>query len=260
MENKKIIHLYKLEIPKADLERLSVDEVAFIATMAFAVDELSVFQKLLIQTFNARPSDDDMSGMYQTQQNCLLRVLIAKSFETLKIVENFKRTMVRKSKSDRLQVLTQFEEDLANFQHGELYLLAKDIRNHSVSHYIPPEVSKNLQDMGSYPQFSAFLHENSGNSYHPFGEEAAFLARIGRHFREAGRDKWSVEDFRDLTDWTLSVSSLNTKIFQRYLLWLHKEFFPDWRLTPLKPYLEQSQYAKADEAILPIFLAADQLR
>lgn len=260
MENKKIIHLYKLEIPKADLERLSVDEVAFIATMAFAVDELSVFQKLLIQTFNARPSDDDMLGMDQTQQNCLLRVLIAKSFETLKIVENFKRIMVRRSKSDRLQILAQFDKDLANFQHNKLYQLAKNIRDYSVSHYIPSEVSKNLQNMESYPQFSAFLHKNSGNSYHPLGEEAVFLARIGRHFREAGRDKWSVEDIRALTDWTIAVSKLNTKTFQRYLLWLHKEFFPDWRLTPVKAYLEQSQYAKADEAILPIFLAADQLR
>lgn len=259
MENKYIIHFAKLEVPQSDLDKLSVDEVAFIATMAFAVDELSVFNRLLLQTFNGKPSSDEMLGVYQTQQNALFRVLISKTFEALKIVESFKQKLQRGGISHRFEGLTEYEEILQDLKLDERCKLAKNIRDHSTNHYLPSVVASNLASMDSYPKFNAFIHKNSGNSYHPFGEEAVFLARMGRHFKEAGRDTWSIKDFRGLIDWTIEVSSVMMKIFQNYLLWLHKKEFPQWRLAPISPYLEPEFYARADEVDLPIFIATDHL-
>ena len=201
-----------------------------------------------------------MLGVYQTQQNALLRVLIAKTFEALNIVEDFKKKLQRDGHENRFEKLSEFENELKALKEDANWSLAKSIRDHSTSHYFPTVVAANLSSMQKYPDFHAYLHKNTSNFYHPFGEEAVFLARIGRHFKELGRDSWTLEDLRSLIDWTLDVSRLTMKVFQRYFLWLHKSQFPEWRLAAVKPYLEPQLHARANETNLPVFIATEHLR
>ncbi|WP_419738477.1 hypothetical protein [Ruegeria sp.] len=257
MTNELTIKLSKLEVPKEDLEKMPASELAFLSTLAFAIDEISVFLKLIIQTFKPRPSSEEFLAAYQIQQNTLMRVLNAKCFEALKIVEQYKKQIEREGDSSRLEKLSELMVELDELAKREEYELAKDIRDHSTNHYLSSETKKNVAHLSSRSTFTAYLHENLGNSFHPFGEEYVFLARIGRHFSEKGDASYSVDDIKKWIDWGLAVGDQITKIFQRYLLWLYSEKFPHWRLEPLLLYLENELVGKIGISNLPIILSAD---
>ena len=258
MGKKYIIHFYEFSIPKADIEAMPSTEVAFLGTLAFAVDEIVTFEKLLVQSFNHRPSADELLGLYQVQQNVLMRSLNAKIFEALKVLKDYKELAERESASDRAEKVAHYLGQLETFLSGETYDLARTIRNHATNHYVTSETKKNLKNLSDKAKFVAYVHKNSGNSYYPFGEETVFLARIGRHFSEHGRDTYAIEDLKKWIDWGLGASKIITRSLQDYLLWLHKEKYPNWKLRKISPYLEEELWGEVHTASIPIILDADE--
>lgn len=253
-----IVHLYEFEIPKSDIERMSENELAFLSTLAFCVDEIAVFTKLLVQTFHVRPRYDELLSHYQIQQNVLMRSLNAKSFEGFKILRGYKKLLEREGgQQDRLAKIDGYLVELQDLEADPAFELAQSIRDHATNHYIPSETNKNLKNISKRSRFLAYIHETSGNSRYPFGEECVFLARIGRYYSDAGKDSYTMDDVGAWIDWGIKSSRFLSKTLQDYLKWLQDEHFPNWYVTVKKPWLEACLYSEIDEAHLPIILGTE---
>lgn len=257
MENKKIMHYGELIIPKSDLDKLGKEELAFLSTLAFAIDEISVFQKLTTHSMGAMPNDDSLKAMYQIQQNAITRVLCSKVFEAIRIFDDGVKLLCRNGHIDSVEQLKKSVKKIEKLKGDKSYALAKTIRDHSTNHYISSETVKNIEHAPDNAPMRAMLHKNQGNSFYPFGEEYVFLGRINRHFMEEREAAEILQEVRAWIDWSMKASNLLSKIFSGYLIWLHKERFPDWALRKKTPYLETHLFSEIGDYSLPICFSTD---
>ncbi|KCV81939.1 hypothetical protein ATO10_08838 [Actibacterium atlanticum] len=254
------MHLYELSIPKADIEKLDETEWAFIATLAFAMDEISVFQKLLVHAKAQKPEAEELRIAHAIQENTITRALCAKIFEAVKLFDQYQRLADRNGLSDVRNKLVEFSESFDELKADPIYSLAKDIRDHATNHYLPSETKKNLEHVSDKAITKAFLHRNIGNSFYPLGEEFVFLGRIGRHYAEEYDRPHTMEDVRKWVEWALAASKVLTHFFTDYLVWVQRERFPEWALKPTKPYLEPELYGELGETPLKLFFEASRLK
>ena len=252
MENKRIVHLYEFALSQSDLEKLSDDEVAFLATLGFAIDEISIFQKLVVQAFSKKPKDTVLLNLNGIQVNTVTRSLCAKLFEALRIFENYRKMVDRSGDTKTKEKLDEYERELTEFKRDPNYDLAKTIRDHSTNHYLPSETKKNIKHVPARARFVAYLHENQGNSFYPFGEEYVFFGRIGRYFSDEKKSGFAIDDIQNWIAWSLQISRWLNRMLSGYILWIHKERFPDLALKKKTPYLEMDFFAELGEKPLPL--------
>lgn len=257
MENQRIVHLYELAISQSDLKKIDENELAFISTLAFAIDEISIFQKLTVQSFTMKPNSDELKYLHQIQENVITRVLCSKVFEGIKVFEHYVKLVERSGDAAKREKLGEYEKELHELKEVRSYDLAKVIRDHSTNHYITSETKENIRFVPDKVRLLSYLHKNRGNSFYPFGEEYVFLARIGRHYSKRHEREFSLDDIREWVDWNVAASDWLSKMFADYLIWMHRERFPEWVLRPRKPYLEMELFAELDEHPLPLIFSAE---
>lgn len=256
-DNKRIVHLAELSVSKTDVEKLEKDELAFLATLAFAIDEISVFQKLAVQASTTKPKDNDLRILHQIQENAITRVLCSKVVEAIGLFDGFAKVLERKEESNSKEKLDEFLAELAELKADKSFLLARTIRNHSTNHYLPSVTKANIEHVSARSTFKAYLHQNQGNSFYPFGEEYVFLGRIARYYKEETEEDFTIQGIRDWMDWSLKVSSWLSATFSKYLIWLHNERYPDWLLTKKTPYLEMPLFVELGEHPLPLIFSTE---
>ena len=255
MKNMKIIHLGELILSREDLEKMPDEELAFLATLCFAVDEIGVFERLLVQTLGSRPKSEELQNAYAIQQLTLMRVLNAKVFEAFNILEQYKRMLKRSKQAESLKFLESYDSAWSVLRDSELYKVAKEIRDKSTNHYLPSETLKNLPYYPEVLRPKIYFHGSSGNSFHPIGEELVFIAKFSRELGgyenvQGGLDKW--------IEWGIESGRFIKKLQQEYLLWLYKNSFPNWRLRKKTPYLEPEFVGFHKKSVLPVFLEDQQ--
>ncbi|UYV38555.1 hypothetical protein N4R57_05675 [Rhodobacteraceae bacterium D3-12] len=254
MENRKIFHIGELAINANDKNKIPDEELAFIATLSFAVDEAAVFKKLLIQTFTDKPKDDDSIQLFMINQFTIMRALNAKIFESLRIFEDYKTILTRSVQKDRADFLSRFDSEYQKIVNDKAYELARTIRNNSTNHYLQSITRSNLPHVSENSVLKMYLHKSVGNSFHPLGEEYVFIAGVARE--HGGRNE-VISALEGWIDWGIMASKLVTRLHQDYLVWLHKSHFPEWKLRKKTPYLDEKFVKKIGTATLPLVLLED---
>ncbi len=258
MKNMRIIHLAKLKMSKSDLAKIDKRELAFLSTIAFAIDEISVIQKLYAQSISLQPRNEELLLMSAIQQNTIARVLSSKLYEAIGLFDKYQVTLKRKGDQEAVEALASHQAALVGIKKLPGYPMAKFIRDHVTNHYLHQETEKNIEYVSEKAQYVAFLHEMQGNSYYPFGEEVVFLGRVGRYFYEEYERTFNASDINHWYDWIKEASKWFTKMFYSYVIWLYRTRFPDWMLVPTKPYLDYELFGELGHSPLPIFFAADR--
>lgn len=138
-----------------------------------------------------------------------MRSLNARIFEAIKLLQDYKKIIRREGDTDRIAKFDEYAATIGELEKDPSYLLAKTIRDYATNHYLPSK--KNIPHVSERAKFVAYLHENSGNSYYPFGEEFVFLALIGRYFDKHGQSEYSMKDLRNWIDWGLKASRFISK-------------------------------------------------
>lgn len=251
VENMKIVHLGELVLTQEHIGHLSDEEVSFIATLCFAVDEISVFERLLVQTMNGLPRSEEMLQLHTMQQLTIMRVMNAKVLEALKIFNQYKTMLERSGKKRQLDFLRQYNEEVEKIRTHPAFETAQEIRNTSTNHYTPSETKKNLKFHTKNQDLKMYFHENNGNSFHPIGEDLVFIAKLAR---EMGSREKVADGLDGWIGWGLKASKFLKKAQQEYLIWLATESVPNWRLTKKTPYLEAKFSGVLGETTLPLYL------
>ena len=256
----KIIHLDEFEIPRSDFEKLPPYVRASLATLAYAVDEINVFKRLVVQANTNPPEDLTLRLQHVTQLNSLTRVMSAKIFEAVAVYEDSSKKAKRASDEELSKFFNQQHKGWKELKKSRYYVLAKLIRDKATNHYLVSETEQNLEFLGEQYLATFYLSKINGNSFHPMGEEIAFIGRLSRAYKEEFDSEFNPSELYNWIEWCMSASKWMTSFFQNYVLWIHKNRFPEWRLRPRKPYLEEELFFEIGEKPLPIFFSVEKYK
>jgi len=253
MENKKIVFLHELKFTDRDIEKIGKDTYAFIATFAYAIDEISVFLKLVIQSYGDKPKDEALLQMFAIQQNTIIRVLSAKLVETIKLYGDYEKHLGETGKSAYLNALQPHTEALEAIIRAPSFKVSQRLRNKATNHYNFKESLKNLDgSVSPNASKSIFLHLSQGNSFAPLGEEVVFLGRFWRYFKEETRLEVNMDRAHEWIEWNQSAAKWAIKTFNAFIIWLHHNEFPEQYGTKAEHYLEPELFGELGINRLPI--------
>ncbi len=253
----KIVHLAELRFSDSDIEVIGEDTYAFIATFAYAIDEIAVFHKLLIQAMGPHPKDDTLLQLYAIQQNTITRVLSAKIIEVIKLFGEYKSYLKTENDERKLSALSPSIKKLHMITSSPSFKVSQRMRNKVTNHYVFEESKKNLQrGLSPNASRSLFLHEKQGNSFSPMGEEVVFLGRFWRYFDEETRLEGNLDRVHEWTAWNQDAAKWAIKTFNQFIIWIHANELPDKYLLPSHHYLEMSLHSEFDESPLPIIFGS----
>ena len=253
MENKKIVFLHELKFTDCDIEQIGKDTYAFIATFAYAINEISVFLKLVIQSHGIEPKDQALLQMFAIQQNTLTRVLSAKLVETIKLFGDYKRHLKNKGKEKYLNALQPSIEALKPIIRSPSYEVSRRLRNKVTNHYTFKDSLQNMDgSVSPNASKSIFLHLQQGNSFAPLGEEVVFLGRLWRYFEEETKLKPHIDRVHEWIDWNQLAAKWAIKTFNSFIIWLHHNEFPEKIGGRAEHYLEIDLVGKVGGNRLPI--------
>ncbi|MBL1435893.1 MAG: hypothetical protein COB08_006810 [Rhodobacteraceae bacterium] len=253
MKNKKIVFLHELKFTDHDIEEIGRDTYAFIATFAYAIDEISVFLKLVIQSHGNKPNDETLLQMFAIQQNTITRVLSAKLVETIKLFGDYERHLKKEGKEKYLNALQPSVEALKLITRSPSFNVSRRLRNKVTNHYLFKDSLQNMDgSVSSNASKSIFLHLSQGNSFAPLGEEVVFLGRFWRYFEEETKLKPNMDRIHEWIDWNQSAAKWAIKTFNAFIIWLHHNEFPEKYGQRTIHYLEPELYGELGINRLPI--------
>jgi len=253
MENRKIVFLHELKFTDRDIEKIGKDTFAFITTFAFAVDEISVFSKLLIQSVGNRPNDEVLLQLYAIQHNAITRVLSAKVFETIKLFGKYQRYLEKHSDGQKLEALEDSRKSLEVLTRSPSHKLSKRLRDQITNHFDFDASRENLNGhVSQNASKSIFLNKFQGNSFSPLGEEVVFKGGVWRYIKEDTRTEVDAKRLREWTDWNQQAAGWAIKAFNGFILWILETEFPEKNLERKAHYLEPELFGDMKTSKLPI--------
>lgn len=237
MKNAKIVTLYEYTITKNEWETLPTDYQAALATLCFAINEISIFSFLYGASVD-RPKDEIVLKKSLILSNTMLRTLSAKVFEAISGFRNLKKTIEKRAHDDGIliKILENMDDKLSSLTSDEAFETAKLVRDKACNHYLPQEVEKRLKYISQGADRSLVLEEKLGDSFFPIGEEGVFFAIF--NYQAAKRGTTPEIIMKEWQDWSVSASALSIDLFNDVALAMIKQFFPEKSATQRKPYVE----------------------
>ena len=188
-------------------------EFSLFSLIAYAVNELNFLHLLLIQQNAVTPADRRFLEFSAFQRFFVVRLLIAKNFETLKLMDKLFKVVEGQGQAvilDRIGEKRKVIEELFNRPERGL---AEHIRNKLTFHYDYDHARETLKDRDKLPIATAFLREEDGNCLFYFGEAWVFHQSMKNYIRESkGRDPM-VEDEVALANWSIETSKVLREVF-----------------------------------------------
>ncbi len=246
----RILSYGELSFSKAELNRLGSETTALLSAMAYALNEINTFQRLFVASKRPETNDESMRAMFAIEKHTLARALNAKVFEALKQFSDYRRKLVRKNADATLKLFDECMTELTSLKCEDGYKVSNFIRNKFSNHYVPSEVEANLAYVSERANQSMFHHEMVGNSFYPLGEDYVFVAGVNRWAEENGVDSPMVID--DWMDWSVRASGAVSNSFQKLLIKIVQEHFPEKALRETKPYLDSEYCVSLGNAFLPL--------
>ncbi len=253
MTSKAIEHFFEYPINWARIQQLPEDQQAAIAVLSYAVSEANALSRLYIFNSHNMIDEEAIDCATSIQRFLLLRIWSAKLFE----VEEFLKLGGTKKESkdeDLLELATDALENFSKLRSTEAYPIVRNIRHEATNHYSFKAAKDNLKHVSKNANCSMYLHELSGNSFYPMGEEVMFIGRINRHGASLATKEQKSEQLESWMNWNLGAN--------RWLAQTHYSFInrliiePDGRKPAQKRsyWIPPEMAGSREERMAPIFL------
>ena len=127
------IELVEIEFTAAELRQLPEHELRFLVSSGLATNDLTVFARLLLMHSHSRSDSELASKMATANILILQRHLIAKVFEFVKTIFDFKKIIERRQFAEVDGSIFEIARAIGD---SEQFKIARHIRTHLTNHYL----------------------------------------------------------------------------------------------------------------------------
>jgi hypothetical protein len=225
MSKYQVFEFGELRFTKDELKASDQSIFSLIVGSSVAANDVAVLQRLAI-FHGHRKTDSDLVKTYIGVNSLILfRLLSAKVYEYLHFIDGFARKLRRRKDNAFVDFLSMADE-LLKMREDREYALTKELRDNITHHYHGATDVINLETFDSDHQFSMFLHNASGNSLSPLGEDIGTFGIL--------RSKGDGTDAKLFIDWTIKASGEIISFQHRSMVSILNKFFPKKKLVMRK--------------------------
>jgi hypothetical protein len=250
-----IEYLTEIKITWSELKLMPAEQRAFFALICMALNDIITFSRLVVLA-NWKPGrEENIDVIAAIQKNSLLRVWSAKLFELSEAIENIEKKKKLLDKPLK-EFILKHRALYADISELPGYFLARAIRNQASSHYGFSDIVRSLDHVGDLAKCGYLLHEATGNSCYPLGEEVAFVGQLNRHMSGTQRFANKTTGIEEWMDWNVKA----TRIANNLIADFNREFVKPilkadrQRLQRRAYWLDHRMVGQYGETMLPIFM------
>lgn len=152
-------------------------------------------------------------------------MLSAKIYEYICFIDGYAKSL-RRNKNHALSKFLEKANEFLAIKGDPEFVIAKELRDNITHHYHGATDIRNLKVFPDSKEFSMFLHQSSGNSLSPLGEEIGTFGILKSRNAEIDSDKF--------VSWTAKTSGLITRFQQESMILILDHFFPEKRIVTRK--------------------------
>ena len=131
-----VVEFFEVTFTKAELLSLPRSHFGFLVASNVAANDLAIFQRMMVQ-FSHDASTSDLINQYNsTNYLVLLRNLSAKIIEFVNLIDDFRTTVMRKTKLSTDPFVSKAGEVSDQIKAGSSYALARRLRDGITNHYL----------------------------------------------------------------------------------------------------------------------------
>lgn len=252
------LELYKVEFTADEIRNLPSVHRSFFMGTCLAINEISMFQKMLIMGHNSLQNANSSKHtpfreMALAQILTIERNLAAKLIEYLNLLDDFRKKCNRMKIADMSEFLSRIDLVSNQIRSGAEYQLAKWFRNSVTSHYLMSEFESLIEnsDLGTDEALHPiYLHTRDANSSYLLGEQL-LIAK----FLEDGEN--AVDRRERFRAWVLETSSQLMEFHHMFCIQLLEKHLPAKKFETLRLDSEHRLVGELRETCLPILWALD---
>lgn len=230
----------EMRFKKSDLDKVPEEFAFFILASCVAANDLAVFQRLMILTAMEDSEEKAITLIAKAQHSVVIRNLISKIVEFIKIFSDFCTKIGRSRKFKTAVNLTPIEDLLSELRDRSEYKTAANIRSNMTNHYIGSELLKSAAQFPDHHEFIGLIHNNNGNTSYVFGEEIGYFGAL-----RSSNDAPIESD--QLISWSLEASSRLIRTQQHLLSDIFRAFLPSTVYTAMQVQAESRFVSNFDE-------------
>lgn len=238
----------ELRFSKKELIELEKPVFSFIVGSSIASNDVVILQRLAILHAPERSTSEVINAYKTINYLVIIRILAGKVYEYIRFVEGFVRNLKRNQNS-KLNEFVMLAENFLLAKNDPEFSAARDLRDNITHHYHGAADLKNLSAFAEGHEFSLFLHETTGNSISPLGEDIGTFGLLNSR-----SDKIALDS---LVDWIIKTSGQISSFQQQTLILIIERFFPQKKLNMRKVPVE-SHLVGVHEDAAPIFFTLNK--
>jgi hypothetical protein len=244
----RLIDFAELQFTGADLKRLPRVHAGFLVASSLAVSEISVLLRLTLLAANAYKHVGREDAVRRLSVVDLLvseRLLSAKLFEYLKLVDDYLKKADRKEKEAGRRLVGEAVTSVLLLREAGGFHMAEWLRNNLTNHILVSEIERFLDDIPDARVFPSFLNEKEGNSRYAIGEEVAMAGKLNQQ----GEPLAILEEWRD---WMHDACTKVFELHSEFMIHVIEEFFPEKRLRRKRVVVPDELIGELDKSCTPI--------
>lgn len=252
-ENKALIKLIEYRFTKDEFDELHEDIRAGLAITCYAASEVNSLMKLYIFANHKFINDGIVDLANYLQRNVILRTWSAKLFEFSEFITLSQK--FNKTKNEQLQAIclgATKSFDILRSRNG--YETARFLRHEAANHYSLQAARKNLDYVSINAKLSFYLHEMTGNSFYPMGEEVMFIGRMNRGSKHIITKEEKIAFHKDWYDWNIAATKWLDQVQSEFVKKIIIQKFPDRFAQEMTVYLPLEMVGESKDTLTPVFL------
>lgn len=172
----KLFDFAEVRLSKVYLKSLPKRHLNFIVSASLAGNDISVLSKILIGYRNIDSDGRQLAEIRAVNHWTVRRILAAKVFEFTKLFERYGKALRRSKLAEDISYADEIYTFVDKWKSAKEFEFVKKIRDSATNHYFVDECEEGLARYKDATRFGLLLHNQSGNSYYPIGEEIAHLS------------------------------------------------------------------------------------
>ncbi|MBB3018598.1 hypothetical protein FHR70_001652 [Microvirga lupini] len=248
MSGVQVFEFGELRFTKSELQSVDRRIFSLIVGSSVAANDVAVLQRLAL-FHGHHPSDSEVLKTFIGVNSLILfRMLSAKIYEYIHFIDGH-ATKLRRNPSAKLNRFLVRADTFLKIKDDPVFATVKELRDNVTHHYHGAADVKNLETFDENHTFSMFLHEASGNSLAPLGEDIGTFGIL--------RTRNDGIDIEKLIAWTIEVSGRITSFQHQTMILILNDFFPDKKLVMRRVPVE-SRLVGSDDTKSPLLFKRKQ--
>jgi hypothetical protein len=251
-EAKALETLVEFPLSWDEIETLPPDQRAALGIICFAFSEINALMRMYAFSQRSLSGDEAIDMAVIIQNNVLLRTWSAKIYEFSEFLR-----FHGDHKTTDATLLELAHNALLSFEahkKAEGYSSARNLRHEASNHYLLGPVKKNLNAVSRRANCSLYLHEMTGNSFYPLGEEIVFLGRLNRQGLKLETEEERQGLYQAWWDWCLATTKWQQSVTAKFLRRIILDNFPDKKPQRKDHWLSLDLVGNPELSNFPVFI------